>query len=37
MLWATMLGDLVSLSLAEAQGVDPEPVEPIERLKEAMG
>jgi glucose/mannose-6-phosphate isomerase len=37
MLWATMLGDLVSLSLAEAHGVDPEPVEPIERLKEAMG
>jgi glucose/mannose-6-phosphate isomerase len=37
MLWATMLGDLVSLSLAEAHGVDPEPVEPIERLKQAMG
>jgi glucose/mannose-6-phosphate isomerase len=36
MLWATMLGDLVSLSLAEAHGVDPEPIEPIERLKEAM-
>ncbi|HSK49033.1 MAG TPA: bifunctional phosphoglucose/phosphomannose isomerase [Solirubrobacterales bacterium] len=37
LLWATMLGDLVSLSLAEAHGVDPEPVEPIERFKEAMG
>lgn len=37
LLWTTMLGDLVSLSLAEAHGVDPEPVEPIERFKEAMG
>ncbi|HEV7770044.1 MAG TPA: bifunctional phosphoglucose/phosphomannose isomerase [Solirubrobacterales bacterium] len=37
MLWATMLGDLVSLSLAEARGVDPEPVEAIESFKEAMG
>ncbi len=36
MLWTTMLGDLVSLSLAEAHGVDPEPVEPIERFKETM-
>jgi glucose/mannose-6-phosphate isomerase len=37
LLWATMLGDLVSLSLAEAHGVDPEPVEAIESFKEAMG
>jgi glucose/mannose-6-phosphate isomerase len=37
LLWATMLGDLVSLELAEARGVDPVPVEPIERFKEAMG
>jgi glucose/mannose-6-phosphate isomerase len=37
LLWATMLGDLVSLELAEARGVDPLPVEAIERFKEAMG
>ncbi len=37
LLWATMLGDLVSLELARARGVDPLPVEPIERFKEAMG
>jgi glucose/mannose-6-phosphate isomerase len=37
LLWATMLGDLVSLELAERHGVDPVPVEAIERFKEAMG
>jgi glucose/mannose-6-phosphate isomerase len=37
LLWATMLGDLVSLELAAARGVDPLEIEPIERLKEAMG
>jgi glucose/mannose-6-phosphate isomerase len=37
LLWATMLGDLVSLELAEARGVDPLPVVAIERFKEAMG
>ncbi len=37
MLWATMLGDLVSLELARARGVDPLPVEAIESFKEAMG
>ena len=37
LLWATMLGDLVSLELARARGVDPVPVEAIERFKEAMG
>jgi glucose/mannose-6-phosphate isomerase len=37
LLWATMLGDLVSLELARARGVDPLPIEPIERFKEAMG
>jgi glucose/mannose-6-phosphate isomerase len=37
LLWATMLGDLVSLELAQARGVDPLPVEAIERFKEAMG
>ncbi|HKA66292.1 MAG TPA: bifunctional phosphoglucose/phosphomannose isomerase [Solirubrobacterales bacterium] len=37
LLWATMLGDLVSLELARERGVDPVPVESIERFKEAMG
>lgn len=35
--WATMLGDLVSLEIAERLGVDPLAIEPIVRLKEAMG
>jgi len=35
--WTTMLGDLVSLGLAEARGIDPLPVEAIERLKVALG
>jgi glucose/mannose-6-phosphate isomerase len=37
LLWATMLGDLVSLELARQRGVDPLAIEPIERFKEAMG
>jgi glucose/mannose-6-phosphate isomerase len=37
LLWATMLGDLVSLQLAASHGVDPLPVEAIERFKDAMG
>jgi len=37
LLWATMLGDLVSLRLAEQRGVDPLAIEPIERFKDAMG
>jgi glucose/mannose-6-phosphate isomerase len=37
LLWATMLGDLVSVKLAEARGVDPLPVEAIEGLKAALG
>jgi glucose/mannose-6-phosphate isomerase len=37
LLWATMLGDLVSLELADAHGVDPLPVDAIERLKAALG
>jgi glucose/mannose-6-phosphate isomerase len=37
LLWATMLGDLVSLELARARGVDPLPVEAIERFKQEMG
>lgn len=37
LLWAVMLGDLVSLELARRRGVDPLAIEPIERLKAAMG
>lgn len=37
LLWTTMLGDLVSLELAKARGVDPLPVAAIERFKQAMG
>jgi glucose/mannose-6-phosphate isomerase len=37
LLWATMLGDLVSIALAEARGVDPLPVEAIEDFKAALG
>jgi glucose/mannose-6-phosphate isomerase len=36
LLWATMLGDLVSLGMAEAQGVDPLPVTAIEGLKVSL-
>ncbi|HEU4599866.1 MAG TPA: bifunctional phosphoglucose/phosphomannose isomerase [Solirubrobacterales bacterium] len=36
LLWATLLGDLVSLELAERRGVDPESIAAIERLKEGM-
>ena len=37
LMWAVMLGDLVSLELARQRGVDPLPVEAIERFKEEMG
>jgi glucose/mannose-6-phosphate isomerase len=37
LLWAVMLGDLVSLELAEARGVDPLPVEALDDLKAALG
>ena len=37
MLRAVMLGDLVSLNMAAARGVDPSPVEVIERLKDELG
>jgi glucose/mannose-6-phosphate isomerase len=37
LLWTVMLGDLVSLQLAAGNGVDPEPVEVIERLKDQLG
>lgn len=36
LLWATMLGDLVSLELADQRGVDPVPVAAIEDFKAAM-
>jgi len=36
-LWATMLGDLVSLELARLVGADPLQIEAIERLKAGMG
>jgi glucose/mannose-6-phosphate isomerase len=37
LLWAVMLGDLVSLDIAEARGVDPLPIEAIENLKRELG
>ena len=37
LLWAVMLGDLVSLRLAMRRGIDPTPVEVIERLKDELG
>jgi glucose/mannose-6-phosphate isomerase len=37
LLWAVMLGDLLSLQLAARRGVDPSPVEAIERLKDELG
>jgi glucose/mannose-6-phosphate isomerase len=37
MLWAVMLGALVSLHLAAQRGVDPTPVAVIERLKDELG
>jgi glucose/mannose-6-phosphate isomerase len=37
LLWSVMLGDLVSLELAARRGVDPMPVELIERLKDELG
>jgi glucose/mannose-6-phosphate isomerase len=36
LLEATMLGDLVSLELAAARGVDPLPVEAIESFKSSL-
>jgi glucose/mannose-6-phosphate isomerase len=37
LLWAVMLGDLVSLRIAEKRGVDPSPIEMIDRLKDELG
>jgi glucose/mannose-6-phosphate isomerase len=36
LLWTVMLGDLVSLALADARGVDPLAIEAIDRLKSAL-
>jgi len=36
LLWATLLGDLVSLELANRRGIDPESIEAIDKLKEGM-
>jgi glucose/mannose-6-phosphate isomerase len=37
LLWTVMLGDLVSLHLAALRGVDPSPVEVLERFKDELG
>ncbi len=37
LLWAVMLGDLISLELAAREGVDPTPVDVIENLKDRLG
>ena len=37
LLWAVMLGDLISIELAERRGVEPLPIEAIEDLKAALG
>ena len=37
LLWAVMLGDLLSLHLAARRGIDPTPVEMIDRLKDELG
>jgi glucose/mannose-6-phosphate isomerase len=36
LLWGTLLGDLVSLEMANRRGVDPESIEAIDKLKEGM-
>jgi glucose/mannose-6-phosphate isomerase len=37
LLWTVMLGDLVSLQVAARNGVDPGPIEMLERLKDELG
>ncbi len=37
LLWAVMLGDLLSLRIAAEGGVDPSPIEMIDRLKDELG
>jgi glucose/mannose-6-phosphate isomerase len=36
LLWATLLGDLVSLEVAAELGIDPERIEALDRIKEGM-
>ncbi|MGN6257612.1 MAG: bifunctional phosphoglucose/phosphomannose isomerase [Solirubrobacterales bacterium] len=36
LLWATLLGDLVSLEVANELGVDPERIDALDRIKEGM-
>jgi glucose/mannose-6-phosphate isomerase len=36
MMWAVMLGDLVSVKLAESIGADPDPVRALNRIKEQL-
>ncbi len=37
LLWAVTLGDLVSLAIADAYGVDPLPIEAVDSLKASLG
>lgn len=37
LMWAVMLGDLVSIELAERRGVDPLPIDAIDELKGELG
>jgi hypothetical protein len=37
LLWAVLLGDLLSLELAARSGADPTPVDVIESLKDRLG
>jgi glucose/mannose-6-phosphate isomerase len=37
LLWAVMLGDLLSLQLAARRGIDPAPIERIDSLKDLLG
>jgi glucose/mannose-6-phosphate isomerase len=37
LLWTVLLGDMLSLQLAARSGIDPQPVEVIERLKAELG
>ena len=37
LLWAVLLGDLLSLRVAARRGIDPSPVEMIDRLKDELG
>ena len=36
LLWTVMLGDLVSLFLAAARGVDPSPIDVLDELKDEL-